>query len=168
MRIKSSLTLKFQSRCNSAQPHLLQFHRSIFLSVIDNIVFGNLKKKSSFLPIGNFFIYNNFRGIARSQHWIDSICRLILLNIDSPLLITISRTLRQLVGIKTQLIAKKKGKKKKKIDTIRIKSRNETGQVKRRGDRARQGEIKRRGNGLVNRTPETGKFSPTRPLPRQG
>lgn len=54
--------------------------------------------------------------------------------------------------------------KKKKIDTIRIKSRNETGQVKRRGDRARQGEIKRRGNGLVNRTPETGKFFPTRPL----
>lgn len=53
---------------------------------------------------------------------------------------------------------------KKKIGTIRIKSRNETGHVERRGDRARQGEIKRRGNGLVNRTPETSKFSPTRPL----
>lgn len=49
-----------------------------------------------------------------------------------------------------------------------IKSRrNETGRVKRRGDRARQGEIKRRGNGLVNRTPETSKFSPTRPLAKE-
>lgn len=56
---------------------------------------------------------------------------------------------------------------KKKIGTIRIKSRNETGQVERRGDRARQGEIKRRGNGLVNRTPETSKFSPTRPLAKE-